>query len=311
MRRTELPLTPEGPEMPVLARRRLWSGFSGQLTAAGWQRGQHPEDRVAEVEQAALVLLFEGSYVRHVGSRAAVGDPMHVTLYETGERHRVRHPRGDTTRGIRFRPSSELLVRVAVECGATLHDAERRPFPALSVPVDSRMAVALRILAGDLARGPAPDPLLVDEVLASFASRVLSALHGRRPPRGTAVSVALRGRLRELQNRLWSEPRRRERLEDLAAETGCSVWHLSKAFIEITGTTMSTFVKTARLHRAVSRILDGDDDLTDVALASGYASHSHLSESFRREIGLSPSALRGATGDAALSRIAATLRPPP
>jgi AraC family transcriptional regulator len=59
------------------------------------------------------------------------------------------------------------------------------------------------------------------------------------------------------------------------------------------GETLHDFVKRVRLERALSLMSHGDGaslSLTRVALACGFASSSDFSRSFRKELGVPPSA---------------------
>lgn len=82
-------------------------------------------------------------------------------------------------------------------------------------------------------------------------------------------------------------------LEDVAREVGASLFHLCRTFREQTGLTLHAYRMRQRLGRAMDRIVDGEDcSLTDLALETGFCSHSHLSRAFRRQFGISPSSLR-------------------
>ena len=48
-----------------------------------------------------------------------------------------------------------------------------------------------------------------------------------------------------------------------------------------------------RLALAAERILDGENDLSTLAIDLGFASHAHLTSAFRAAYGLPPSAWRG------------------
>lgn len=82
-------------------------------------------------------------------------------------------------------------------------------------------------------------------------------------------------------------------LEDVANEVGASLFHLCRTFREQTGLTLHAYRMRQRLGRAMDRIVDGDtNSLTDLALETGFSSHSHLSRAFRQQLGISPSSLR-------------------
>jgi AraC family transcriptional regulator len=58
------------------------------------------------------------------------------------------------------------------------------------------------------------------------------------------------------------------------------------------GTSIYHYVLQERLAQALDAVLDGDDDLTAIALDAGFASHSHFTARFRGFFGCTPAALR-------------------
>lgn len=82
-------------------------------------------------------------------------------------------------------------------------------------------------------------------------------------------------------------------LEKVAAHSGMSLYHLCRVFRQETGLSMHAYRTRLRLGRVVDRLMDDrGSDLTDLALDTGFNSHSHLSRVFRSQMGLPPSAIR-------------------
>ena len=48
------------------------------------------------------------------------------------------------------------------------------------------------------------------------------------------------------------------------------------------------YLNRLRLRQALESILDGADNLGELALSLGFGCHSHLTNSFRKELGISP-----------------------
>lgn len=82
------------------------------------------------------------------------------------------------------------------------------------------------------------------------------------------------------------------RLEDLSRLLGVSVHHLLPAFRQAFGTTPAKYVLRQRIRAAQRLLLGSTLDITAIALRTGFSSHSHLTEVFRRHIGFPPSAFR-------------------
>ncbi|CAN7355646.1 AraC family transcriptional regulator [Pseudoxanthomonas sp. LjRoot168] len=81
-------------------------------------------------------------------------------------------------------------------------------------------------------------------------------------------------------------------LSTLAALAGMSVHQLLIAFRRTFGTTPAQYILAQRLRRARWYLLNRNDDITAIALACGFASHSHLSAAFKRDAGITPRQFR-------------------
>jgi AraC family transcriptional regulator len=75
-------------------------------------------------------------------------------------------------------------------------------------------------------------------------------------------------------------------------------------FRATTGFTIHGFRRELRLRHALARILDGGDSLTEIAIAAGFASQSHLTNLFRARFGITPARARTRHGRDALARCA-------
>jgi AraC family transcriptional regulator len=85
------------------------------------------------------------------------------------------------------------------------------------------------------------------------------------------------------------------RLADLAGDAGLSDAYLARAFKAATGTTLHAALLERRISRA-RRLIDGTrrgggtaTRLADIAAATGFSSHAHMTTAFRRVLGLTPS----------------------
>ena len=78
-------------------------------------------------------------------------------------------------------------------------------------------------------------------------------------------------------------------------------------FRACTGRTIHGYRHCLRLHAALQRLDDAGADLTDLALETGFCSHSHLSAAFQRAFGAPPSRWRGRLGAARLRALAGLL----
>ena len=78
----------------------------------------------------------------------------------------------------------------------------------------------------------------------------------------------------------------------LAKIARLSPFHLCHVFRGLVGTSLYDYVLRERLAQALNAVVDGDEDITGIALNAGFASHSHFTARFRRFFGCPPVALR-------------------
>lgn len=78
----------------------------------------------------------------------------------------------------------------------------------------------------------------------------------------------------------------------LARVAGYSVPHLHRLFAEQTGESIGAYIRRVRLHRAGQKLRMGAVDITEVALAAGFATHAAFGKAFKRHFGLCPSSFR-------------------
>jgi AraC family transcriptional regulator len=83
-------------------------------------------------------------------------------------------------------------------------------------------------------------------------------------------------------------------LATLAARAGVTPWHFQRTFTALVGETPKQHVLRLRLERAALRLRLEDDDVLEVGLACGFASHTVFGRAFRRRFGTTPTAWRTA-----------------
>jgi len=85
-------------------------------------------------------------------------------------------------------------------------------------------------------------------------------------------------------------------LASLASETGYSQRHFIRMFRAATGQTPHRFVIQLRVDRARQLIEESRSSLIDVAAASGFSSHAHMTQVFRSVLGITPREYRKRQG---------------
>jgi AraC family transcriptional regulator len=81
-------------------------------------------------------------------------------------------------------------------------------------------------------------------------------------------------------------------LEDLAQQIGFSPYHFARLFRQSTGDSPHQFVLRQRVEQAQRLLTQKDLTLAQVAIESGFADQSHLTQVFKRYLGLTPRAYR-------------------
>ena len=77
-------------------------------------------------------------------------------------------------------------------------------------------------------------------------------------------------------------------LEMLAEDVGCSPFHLSRVFAANAGMSIPKFLRTRRIERAAELLQQGRMNVTEAAMAVGYASLSAFNKAFVEQMGCCP-----------------------
>ena len=81
-------------------------------------------------------------------------------------------------------------------------------------------------------------------------------------------------------------------LDEVAARSGYSKWHLQRMFRSVTGDALGSYIRTRRLSRAASELCHKDQSILDIALQSGFDSQQSFSRAFKRQFSQTPGAYR-------------------
>jgi AraC-like DNA-binding protein len=78
------------------------------------------------------------------------------------------------------------------------------------------------------------------------------------------------------------------RVEDLASVTRLSTSHFSRAFKLSFQLSPHAYIMALRLARARAMMLGGDEQMSQIAAACGFADQAHFCRAFRRKVGCAP-----------------------
>ena len=245
-----------------------------------------------EAEQAtafALVFPVAGAFVREQNGVRAFVDCTRVLLENAGEWYHVTHPvaGGDecTVLTLSERLTEALVCESTVKRNGTV-------FSRQTVRASMLLYAMHRRLAAYSEMG-VRDPIEFDELTFDLMRHAMRATASDASPqpysdRARHQEKAV-DRVLELMHASFREPLS---LEEIARHAGYSPFHLSRVFRERTGVPLHQYLTRLRLCACYEVVMDGEPDLTRVALAHGFSSHSHFSSAFHRAFGATPSAVR-------------------
>ncbi len=276
--------------------------FEGELFSVGSFRAVRGDGlwaRPLRTGERGSLLVFPKTAVRitQFGVDSVVANTTNVILYDPGREHRrdVVDPAGDHCVFIGLAQAQLAQVAASIAPDAGSHDPATFSFPGMFAPADQRTLLLERQVERSLASG-SEDPLFVEESLCSIVERTMQAgyrlWNGDDPSlkRATARTHAeLAEAAAEVLSRSFREPRT---LSDLAHEVLTSPFHLARIFRMRTGWSLHGYRTQLRLRSALDRLCEPGVDLTDLALESGFSSHSHFTDAFRDAFGAAPSKIR-------------------
>jgi AraC family transcriptional regulator len=187
-----------------------------------------------------------------------------------------------------------LILSVAPETFARVAPGIARgrlsQFTNVADPQFTRLAIGLRRATMVAAATPA---LSIETIVAAAVERVSTVLDARTmkvKPEHRMPPRRLKGILDHFEARLDEQIH----LADLASDIGLSESYLARTFRAATGTTLHAALMERRIARARSLIESAlrhgaPANLADVAAATGFSSHAHMTTAFRRVLGVTPS----------------------
>jgi len=269
-------LAPPPPPGPLVQRH-----YRGEtLTVYEWRcTGEEHDSRRDEWSDAhEVVVPRRGVFVFQVEGRQVFADRTRAAFFHPDETYRVRHPLpgGDAGSVFRLGPAAAAALM-----------AEKVRFPASSAPLDGRAYWLHRRVMRALHDG-GTSRLELEELAIEFVREAVTQSNRcARPASRTAEEYARR--VQEVVAAGYREPLT---LTQIARAVGASPFHLSRLVKAATGLSIHRMVVRLRLRDALEQLLETRESVAFVALSTGFASHSHLTDAFRREYGIPPSAVR-------------------
>ncbi|THD64825.1 AraC family transcriptional regulator [Phenylobacterium sp.] len=165
--------------------------------------------------------------------------------------------------------------------------------PAVSTPPPGTVDPGVHALAHEVRRvllteGDEARAYLerLTDTLITRAAQVAGGAPARRRPDLAPFN------LRRVQEHIDSRLPERITVDELAAVAGLSRGYFSRAFHAATGESPHQFILARRLAEARQRLDAGADDLSLLAIQTGFSSHAHLTTAFGHAFGMAPQAYR-------------------
>ena len=216
-----------------------------------------------------------------------------VTFYNSGQTYSrsAISPEGDNCDW--FGVESHLVREVVREFDRRVDDHPERPFQVTRGWADSSTYLLQRNLFSRATSGEFLEPLAIEETVLDLLIRVVNSVYsGLRRATPLRISTKQRDIIRDVETILSRDPEERLALKDIASSVGSSPFHLCRLFRNVTGMKLHQYRLRFRLRAGLTEVVESANSLTDIALRTGFSSHSHFTESFRNEFGATPSTLR-------------------
>jgi AraC family transcriptional regulator len=220
------------------------------------------------------------------GVRSESLEPHTIMLMPRGSRHRFVAKDPIATISVALHP--ELLSRALDEAA---------PGPAIELTpqwnvADPHVASMLLALRADLEDG-SPAGRLYGESLGTALAVYMARRYGATPSQTRLLRDGLPAyRLRQVLDYIAAHLAQDLSLAEMARTAGMSPHHFAVLFRQRMGTPPHRYVVEQRIERAKHLLRNHARPILDVALLSGFESHSHFGRVFRRIVGMTPSGYR-------------------
>ena len=126
-------------------------------------------------------------------------------------------------------------------------------------------------------------------VLESIATELLVAAsrqHTQSPERKSPPWLRT---VKDFLRDNFAEP---PRLDEIANAVGIHPTHLARVFRQFEHCTVGDYIRQLRIDYARERLVGSNEPLVEIALAAGFADHTHFTRSFKRITGMTPTEFR-------------------
>jgi len=224
---------------------------------------------------AGFSLTLEGAYDEAYG----------LTRQHCGPASLVFHPAGEIF--------SDRISSAGSRCLTVAVDPVVLQTAADALPALDRLRYTLRSAPTWLVFQLRAEFALHDDLSATSVESSVFALLADLSER---PGLSLRGSppvwLESVRDRIHDEFRQAHSLAALAQTAGVHRVHLARAFRQHYGCTVGAYTRQRRVEFACDQLLRSGQPLSYIALSAGFGDQSHLTNVFRRLVGVPPGAFR-------------------
>lgn len=251
------------------------------------QRDSHERSPVGFCAVYQVCLPYRGLGVWHVGEDDIVADANQVLFVRGGESYRMSGPVAGGYAEVIISPSTEILSEMVGADENRLFD-HRLFRNRCSVAGPYLQSFRTQFL--HWAASACDTCELEAEELVVALLRAAIRQEYETQPCGAATRRLIRRTKYYLEEHLADQIR----LVDIGRAVGASSAYLTATFSRVEGISLHQYLTQLRLARALAE-LPHTDNLTALALDTGFSSHSHFTSAFRRAFGCTPSQFRRTT----------------
>jgi AraC family L-rhamnose operon transcriptional activator RhaR len=212
-----------------------------------------------------------------------------VLYLHTGDRHAFDEVHDLYLTNVLYRPNRALLHpdRVSRYLQPSGEGIAERRYWQISEELVGQLRPLLAALARESRKSDPGSELMADSL---FMQLIVALWRGRFVTDGDHVTPS--ARLVQMLQYLRHNCTQAIDLDEVAHRFGYSPRNLRRVFRDATATTPHDYLVKLRLAHAMRALRSSEDNVTDVALASGFNDSNYFSYSFRKLIGISPSEYR-------------------
>jgi AraC-like DNA-binding protein len=245
----------------------------------------------------SIVLMRHGAFCKHFGKKNVTATVNQSVFFAKDSTYQVSHPADCGDRGTIFNLSQRILKDIVRELDPAADDRPDYSFPFVTGPCDNDIFWRHRELVTQLenAETSALEPLWADVTSIQLIADVLESAykqHGVKRKRRSETNADHAERAEAAKNYLAGRLGERITLDDVARAVHASPFNFARIFQQQTGIPVHRYLTQLRLRASLEQLAGGADDITALALDLGFSSHSHFTETFRREFGCTPSEIR-------------------